>query len=170
MTNTIALLDKARELCSPPTDYRLAKTLEISPTTISRCRKHGGTLDNEATLKLAKFLQQDFTSILALVELDRAKTEKTKQFWDRLAPRLVPSLVIGLLATATPEVSRASQLLSHHNSNDFNDLYIMRSSVWRSRRYGRRSRDSQGAFRPPGPPAFRRSRPRGRARIFERAS
>lgn len=108
MTNTNALLDKARELCKPATDYRLAKTLDISDSTVARCRKRGGTLDNEATLKLATFLQQDFKQILALVELDRARTEKTKRFWERIAPRVLPSLVIGAVAAGGLGVSRES--------------------------------------------------------------
>lgn len=109
MSNTNALLDKARDLCKPATDYRLAKTLEISPTTISRCRRHGGTLDNEAVLKLAAFLGQDFKSVLALVELDRAKTSRARDFWDRVAPRVFPSLVVGAVAAGGLGVSSPSR-------------------------------------------------------------
>jgi hypothetical protein len=97
-TNTQALLERARKLCEPPTDYRLAKTVGLSHTTISNCRLHGGTLDNAGTFRLAKFLGQNFQDVLALIELDRAKTEKQRAFWESVAPRILPSLVIGLLA------------------------------------------------------------------------
>lgn len=115
MSNTIALLDKARDLCRPATDYRLAKTLEISPTTISRCRRHGGTLNNQAVLKLAAFLGQDFKSVLALVELDRATTPKERDFWDRIAPRILPPLVIGAVAAGGLGVSSPSHAYSNYD-------------------------------------------------------
>lgn len=112
-THTQRLLDKARELCSPPTDYELAKQLGISKQTVSRCRRKAGTLDNEGIVRLARFLQQDVTTILPLIELDRAKDQRTRDFWEKLAPRVVPSLVIGILATAggigIPRLSSASR-------------------------------------------------------------
>lgn len=138
MSNTCALLDKARELCQPPTDYRLARTLGISQTTIARCRHRGGTLDNKAVHALAKFLHQDFQEILALVELDRAKTPETKAFWEKLAPRVVPTLVIGLLASADGH-SAGMRPTSHFDTPravmEMDSLYIMRSLMrWLRRR------------------------------------
>lgn len=106
-THTQELLDKARSLCSPPTDYELAKRLGISKQTISRCRRHAGTLDNEGMVRLARFLEQDIETIMPLIELDRVKDDKSRAFWEKLAPRLVPSLVIGLLAAAAPGRSEA---------------------------------------------------------------
>lgn len=100
MNNTQALLDKARELCSPPTWYRLAKASGISQPQISRAVATGKTLDNKSVWKLAKFIGQDFEQVLSLVELDRAKKEKDREFWERIAPRVLPSLVVGLLAAA----------------------------------------------------------------------
>lgn len=127
MTNTNALLDKARELCSPPTDYQLAKRLEISTATLARCRRRNGTLDNQATLKLAQFLQQDFKSVLALVELDRAKTDKQRNFWERVAPRLVPSFVVGALAAGLIGLSPESHSQNISVNQSLNPLYIMRT-------------------------------------------
>lgn len=94
MSNTVALLDKARNLCVPQTDYRLAKTLGIDSTTIARCRHRGGTLDNKAAHALAAFLNRDFEEVLALIELDRAKTPKQKSYWEKVAPRVIPAIFI----------------------------------------------------------------------------
>lgn len=114
MTHTIQLLDKARDLCSPPTDYQLAKVLGLSRQTISRCRNHGGTLDNKAVRDLARFLEQPFETVLALVELDREKDPQRRSYWEKVAPRVVPSLVVGLVAAAlwrlSPELGDGSQI------------------------------------------------------------
>lgn len=108
MSNTNALLDKARDLCVPPTDYRLSKMLGISSSTIARCRRRNGTLDNQGVYVLAKFLQQDFEHVLALVEIDRAKNEDQRAFWENIAPRLVSSLVIGVFAATSYGVSTSA--------------------------------------------------------------
>ena len=101
MSNTIALLDKAKDLCEPATDYRLSKRLGISHATVSRCRNRGGTLDNRAVRELALFLGQPFEDVLALIELDRAKTPKARAYWERVAPRLGAPLVVALVAALT---------------------------------------------------------------------
>lgn len=142
-TNTNALLDKARDLCSPPTDYRLAKVLGISNSTISRCRQRGGTLDNEAAARLAAFLEQDFKTVVSLIELDRAKSPKSREFWEKLAPRMVPSLVIGLLAAAPGEsggMSPASHYETPRAVMAMDSLYIMRSTVAALKRWVGRCR------------------------------
>lgn len=88
--NSIALIDKARSLCSPPTDYQLAKTLGIKQQTISRCRTKGGTLDNEASYKLADLLGQSRADVVAIMEAERARTPEKRAFWEAQLPRSLP--------------------------------------------------------------------------------
>lgn len=100
MNNTQQLLDRAREMCQPPTWYRLAKCTGIRQQQISRCVAQGKTLDNKSVWKLAKFIGQPLGDVLALVELDRAKKPSDRNFWEHVAPRILPSLVIAVLAAA----------------------------------------------------------------------
>lgn len=130
-TNTNALLDKARDLCDPATDYRLAKELGIDPSTIARCRRRNGTLDNKGVHALARFLEQPFEEVLALIELDREKEPKRRAYWEKVAPRLVPSLVIGLLAAASSGVSPASNSAGFQAGGIEPLIYILRSLVAR---------------------------------------
>lgn len=126
MNNTQALLDKARELCTPPTWYRLAKSTGISHQQISRAIASGKTLDNKSVWKLAKFIGQDFEEVLSLVELDRAKKEKDREFWERIAPRVLPSLVVGLLAAATlrPSTAHAFSVIHAHSEVIQGDILV----------------------------------------------
>lgn len=71
--NTLKLLQKARALCTPPTWYRLSKATGIAETTISRCRKRGGTLGEGSARRTAALLQVPFAEVLAMVADDRAR-------------------------------------------------------------------------------------------------
>src|SRR5262245_13690422 len=96
MTNTQKLLDKALKKCIPQSWYRLSKETGISATTLSRCMKHDTTLDNEAAVKLADFLEIDRMETIAYIEQDRAPEEK-KAWW---AQQIRHALTI-LVALAT---------------------------------------------------------------------
>lgn len=114
MSNTIELLDRARKLCSPATDYQLAKRLDISHATISRCRHRHGTLDNKAAWKLAEMLEMEPAEVIALMEADRAKRPEDRQFWERARAGVAASLaaIIGLfvlLGSPAPAEARAEQ-------------------------------------------------------------
>src|SRR6266404_9399035 len=92
--NVVALLDRARLLCSPPTWYRLAKQTGIAQTTISRCRRRRGTLSDENAIKLGQLIGMDAATVIAYMAEDRATTPATRRFWRDQLPRLLPALAI----------------------------------------------------------------------------
>ena len=96
--NTLALLERARKLCDPPTWYQLGKRTGIKEQTISRCRLHGKTLGDINAYKLAKLLQMDTKDVMAYMAEDRAQDEITKSFWTDQLPRLLPSIAIAATA------------------------------------------------------------------------
>lgn len=102
MRTSITLIDKARSLCIPQTDYQLAKRLGINHATISRCRHRGGTLDNEAATRLAELLAQDPMDVIAIMESERAKTPEKKAFWENRLPRVMPLVAyLGIISGVT---------------------------------------------------------------------
>lgn len=110
MRTSIVLLDRAKALCLPPTDYQLAKRLGINDATISRCRRKNGTLDNEAAVRLARLLEQDPLTIIAVMETERAKTPEKKAFWENQLPRLLPMVAtLGI----TIGVTHVSEVVRH---------------------------------------------------------
>lgn len=101
MRNTPLLLDKARKMCVPPTDYQLAKRLDVSPQRLSNWRRQDSAPDNEAAWKLAKLLGMPVLDVIAYIEEDKAKDDHKREFWRRQLPRPLPSIAIagaGLLA------------------------------------------------------------------------
>lgn len=98
-TNTVALLDRARKMCDPPTWYQLAKRTGIKATTMSRCRLHGKTLGDINAWKLAQLIGMDAKDVMAYMAEDRAQDEKTKTFWERQLPRLLPPIALASTGT-----------------------------------------------------------------------
>ncbi len=98
MHNTKALLDKALRLCSPPTDYELAKRLSTSRQRVSNWRRGLSAPDNEAAFRLAKLLGMQTLDVIAYFEEDRATAASDKQkmeFWRHQLPRILPAIAIG---------------------------------------------------------------------------
>jgi transcriptional regulator with XRE-family HTH domain len=102
LSNTTDLLDKAKKLCTPQTDYRLAKTLKVSVARMSNWRRGKAHPDALACMALARHLGMEFADVLAYVEEDRARAPEAKLQWAAVLPRLLPSIAIGsfLLAGA----------------------------------------------------------------------
>jgi hypothetical protein len=98
-TNTVALLERARKMCEPPTWYQLAKRTSIAEGTISRCRVHGKTLGDINAWKLAQLIGMDAKDVMAYMAEDRAQDEKTKTFWEHQLPRLLPPIAIASAGT-----------------------------------------------------------------------
>ncbi|MHB8814996.1 MAG: helix-turn-helix transcriptional regulator [Steroidobacteraceae bacterium] len=96
MTNTQKLLDRAREMCLPPTDYQLGKRLAVSRSRLSQWRTGKTTPDNEVAWKLAKILGLPTTDVIAYFEVDRAKSPTKRAWWEAQLPRVLSSLAIAV--------------------------------------------------------------------------
>lgn len=132
MTNTIKLLDRARDLCSPATDYQLAKRLAVSTPRMSQWRRGKSTPDNEVAWKIAKILGMPITDVIAYFEEDRAKNEQKREFWRQQLPRIHPSIAIAGAAlgalVGTLIDGHWGSGTAHAASLMLTPLYIMRNS------------------------------------------
>jgi hypothetical protein len=87
MPNTPALLEQVRRRVPRETDYAVAKALEMNQSNLHRvlCGKAG--LGPKAVVRVSEILQRDLKDVLVLIEEDKAKTAKDKEFWTRRSPR-----------------------------------------------------------------------------------
>jgi hypothetical protein len=92
--NVELLLERALKLCDPQTWYQLAKRTGIAETTLSRCRRRGGTLGDINAWKLAKLLGMNAQDVMAYMAEDRAHDQPTREYWKQQLPRLLPSIAI----------------------------------------------------------------------------
>lgn len=100
MRNVPKLLDRARDLCSPPTDYQLAKKLGVSPQRVSNWRRQDSAPDNEAAWKLAHMLGMTLGDVIAYIEEDKAKTPEKRAWWTAQLPRLLSALAIAIAVSS----------------------------------------------------------------------
>jgi hypothetical protein len=117
MPNTQLLLEQVRRRCPRETDYAVAKALEMNQSNLQRvlCGKAG--LGPKAVVRVSEILQRDLKDVLVLIEEDKAKTAKDKEFWERRSPRITAALFTAILAVA----AGFGGALNHHL--DYKALY-----------------------------------------------
>ncbi len=92
-------------------DYRLSKVLGTSTSGISNYRMGRSTLDNTTAAKAAELLGLNPLEVIAAIEMDRAKTDETKQFWTAQAKKFAAVFLCAasiMLALAAPKRAYAS--------------------------------------------------------------
>lgn len=128
------LLDQVKANSGIQSDYRLAKTLNLTINTISNYR-HGRSRPDDLVLsKLAELggIPADQVELLAVtLQAERATTDEARALWQRIASRLqagaVHSVVLALLVaagfiTTTPNAHAA---VTGFDAQKSGSLYIM---------------------------------------------
>ena len=100
MPNTLNLIEQVRARLPRQTDYAVAKTLEMSQSNLTRVLAGKSGLGPKAVVRLAEILHRDLRDVLTLVEEDKAKTPKDREFWERRSPRISAAVAIAFMALA----------------------------------------------------------------------
>lgn len=118
MTNTQALLDEAKRISDSDTDYRLAKTLNISTAEVSMFYS-GKRFPNEyACMQIAKITGRNFEQVTAMVRIDAEKNENRRSEWKNrlkqmggMAASVTLSICAVVILNLTPTPANAAQTL-----------------------------------------------------------
>lgn len=94
--DALALLDRARQACKPPTWYQLALQLNTTPQVIVRWRNRGGAFDEDAAWGIAELLHLDPAHVIAIREEARERNEWRKARWTKRLKRFGGTLLIAL--------------------------------------------------------------------------
>jgi len=113
MQTTIELMDQAKAAAGIGSDYALAKLLGVSRAAVSQWRNGKGTMDDEAAAQVAALLQVEPGYVMACAQAERAKSEKARGRWARVAALL--------LAAGLPPAAGAANL-----TVDVDPLHIIR--------------------------------------------
>lgn len=84
----------------PTTDYRLAKILGITQTSIIKITKHGGSLSDETAIKLADELKISRAYVMACMALHRAHNPDIKEVWEEMAANALKNIAFVVLGFA----------------------------------------------------------------------
>jgi Phage related protein len=132
MPNTLNLIEQVRRHVPKHTDYAVAKALEMNQSNLARVLVGKQGLGPKAVVRVAEILQRDLRDVLCLVEEDKAKTPKEREFWERRSPRIsatVLTAVMGIVAGLGLIANHSANAHTTENplSGGVTDLYIMRS-------------------------------------------
>ncbi|KVA74089.1 hypothetical protein WM36_17230 [Burkholderia ubonensis] len=83
MKTTSEWLDAVKARLDLPSDYALAKALDVSRQAISLWRNGHQPLPDEACLKVAEMLDVNPFEVMATVKLERIKDEERRAVWTR---------------------------------------------------------------------------------------
>ena len=97
-------LDKAKVSLGLQSDYALAKALKVTQPAISNYRA-GRTFDDDVALKVAEILKIQPLEVIAVANLERAKTEETRAMWKDLLEKISKGFD-DLLSGANPHGGR----------------------------------------------------------------
>lgn len=105
--NTVQYLDFAKKHLGLPSDYALAKRLEVTPQAISKLRQGHQVMGNTIAAKLAELLGVETIKVIADLELERGTND---ELWTRIAKRvaIVSMLAIGAGFGAPPPAQAMS--------------------------------------------------------------
>jgi transcriptional regulator with XRE-family HTH domain len=113
-------LDAAKARAGCTSDYALAKQLDMPQSTISGYRTGRRHLDARAAFQVAELAGIDVREIIAAIELERAKSERDRDFWRTIAGATA-SIMLAPILLLQPTPATASGLSGH-----LTEIYILR--------------------------------------------
>jgi transcriptional regulator with XRE-family HTH domain len=100
MINIAALLDKAKDIHSLKSDYKLALVMGISQTALIHYRAGKSLPDARVISKICELTGDDAALLAAEIEAQRAKTDEARALWTSIARRLSLGVAAGISAAA----------------------------------------------------------------------
>ncbi|AWL11912.1 hypothetical protein HMF8227_01437 [Saliniradius amylolyticus] len=88
MFTTCELLDRVKATYDLRSDYAVAKKIGVRTSSMTRYRKHGGTLDDSVAVEVAELLELDPFQVLVSVHLERAHNQHNQKLvnvWQQYA-------------------------------------------------------------------------------------
>lgn len=115
MNTTLEILESAKKALGTESDYAFGKKMGFSHQKVSNWRK-GTSFDDDAAEKIADVLGREPGEIMAISQASRAKDEKARSRWLRVAALVA--------AAALPPAAGASGTLHNENTSD---LFLSKS-------------------------------------------
>jgi transcriptional regulator with XRE-family HTH domain len=85
MKTTIDYLDAVKVKLQLPSDYAAAKALGVTKASISKYRVGKTSFDAKTAVVVAQILDVDPLRIISDTNLERARDEKTRTFWEKFS-------------------------------------------------------------------------------------
>lgn len=124
------LLDECKKRLGVESDYELHKLTGMNEAAISKCRRQIGNPNNQMLFIIAEVLGIEERKLIAQFEVQFAKSDKTKEFWQKklralggMAASVAVLIVTLIVTTGVPTPSQAAPVLDTHNAFAINIHY-----------------------------------------------
>lgn len=135
------LVERAKTRAGLPSDYALAKAMDIERQVISQWKKGSRHPSNEEAVQLATLAGLDEMQVIAEIELRTAKNEKKREFWQHFLEKRGAVATVGLCALgvaliATPQESSAEvlHLQNYDETNQFSEAKNIHYANFKTRK------------------------------------
>ena len=118
MTTTIELLDAAKRATGCTSDYQFGKRFGIKQATMSGWRTGNRHFDDSHAAMIAEILDREPGEVMAICAAERAKDDKSRSRWLRVAALLAASVL-------PPAAGAASHNTSHNFQSNQHSIGIM---------------------------------------------
>jgi hypothetical protein len=81
--NAVEWLDKAKEKLKLDSDYKLAKIIGITASSISNIRKRNSGIDTYIASRIEDILELRQMTVIIDLEIQKAKTKERKEYWEK---------------------------------------------------------------------------------------
>lgn len=88
LTTTEALIEQCKASVRIESDYRLAKMLGVSHTTITHWRNGKSRPDDLMVIRMARLMHRDPAPVVAELHAERAKDPESRALWLEIAGQL----------------------------------------------------------------------------------
>lgn len=92
MKSSINFLDAIKQKYSLTSDGQLARMLNVTSASISSLRQGKSYLGEDSCIKVAELLRISPEFVMSCANAERAKNDKVRLVWERLASRLEAGL------------------------------------------------------------------------------
>lgn len=127
MNSTLRYLEAVKEKTGAPSDYALAKVLNVTRQQVSLYKTKGQFIGGDVALRVADILEIDPVIVLSDIQADKAKTDDERAVWRSLIERIGGVAATLLIATgisaANPSPANAGAASSV--SDGSGSMYIM---------------------------------------------
>ena len=110
--NTIEILDMIKARYGLPSDYALAKKLNISRARVSTYRTRGSSMDDELCLVCENLLELPEGSLLFELQASRTKCKKAAELFHKISQQLTATAASILLAVSMTYSSFSGEALA----------------------------------------------------------
>ena len=81
--NAVEWLDKAKEKLKLDSDYKLAKIIGRTASSISNIRKRNSGIDTYIASRIEDILELRQMTVIIDLEIQKAKTKERKEYWEK---------------------------------------------------------------------------------------